>query len=229
MNLAADSRVAAGLEVAAVFVANYFVRGLLRQLDLGIGVGAFGILVPLALAGWLLHRRGIRWRDLGLRRPDNLHRAAAWALGLFLLDMLVLPAIVGPLSDALGFEPQRLGAFSTLPGNTFLYLVLLIPVSWGAAAFGEELLYRGFYFARISDALGHSALATSVALLGQATLFAIGHAYLGPRGMLNAGALGLAAGIVYRACGRNLWPLIVAHGLVDSVGITALYLGFAHG
>ena len=27
----------------------------------------------------------------------------------------------------------------------------------------------------------------------------------------------------------NLWPLFIAHGLVDSVGITALYLGVAHG
>jgi hypothetical protein len=64
-------------------------------------------------------------------------------------------------------------------------------------------------------------------VLGQATLFAFGHAYLGPRGMLNAGALGLLGGLCYLWNGRNLWPLFIAHGLVDSVGLTALFLGLA--
>jgi membrane protease YdiL (CAAX protease family) len=70
--------------------------------------------------------------------------------------------------------------------------------------------------------------AETAAAFGQATLFALGHSYLGPRGMLNAGALALVAGLGYRWNGRNLWPLFMAHGLVDSVGLTALYLGVAH-
>ncbi len=229
MDPANKSRRGAFLEVAAIAIVNALAHELLRWLDLGIGVSAFGVLLPLVLATWLLRRRGLNWRDLGFRRPDSLGKAALWTLGLLVVDMLVLPAIIDSISGAIGLEPQRLHAFSALRDNTFLYLVLLIPVSWGAAAFGEELLYRGFLFMRLSDAFGRTALATSAALLGQAALFALGHAYLGPRGMLNSGALGLAAGFAYRACGRNLWPLFIVHGLVDSIGITALYLGAAHG
>jgi len=33
---------------------------------------------------------------------------------------------------------------------------------------------------------------------------------------------------VYLADGRNLWPLIVAHGLVDTVNLTLLHLGAVH-
>jgi membrane protease YdiL (CAAX protease family) len=65
-------------------------------------------------------------------------------------------------------------------------------------------------------------------LVVQALLFGLGHVYLGPRGVMNAAAIGLVMGGVYWASGRNLWPLIIAHGLVDSVSLTVLRLGVAH-
>jgi len=223
-----DSRTAALLEVAAVVVLGLVVRGWLRGQNLGVGFTALGTLATLALATWLLARRHTSWRDIGFRRPEVLGVAALWALGLFLVDMLAVPAIVRGVSDALNLSPQDLSAFSDLEGNTLRYLVLLIPVTWGVAAFGEELLYRGFIYRRLSDAFGRTHWASAFAQLAQAVLFALGHAYLGPRGMLNAGTLGLAAGLAFMGNGRNLWPLILAHGLVDTVGITALYLGVAH-
>ena len=227
MTKASDSRAAALLEVAAVVIVGILAHGELRSLKLGVGMTSLGTVAMLALATLLLVRRGIHWPDLGFRRPEHLGHAVGWSLGLFLVDMLVLPVMVDTLSNAVGLPPQQLGAFATLEGNTFEYLVLLLPVSWGIAAFGEELLYRGFVFQRLTDAIGQTSWALTFALPGQAVLFAIGHAYLGPRGMLNAGALGLVAGIVYLRNGRNLWPLIIAHGLVDTVGMTALYLGLA--
>lgn len=224
-----DSRGVALAEVAAIVIVGILAHGWLRGLKLGVGVTTLGTLATFALATWLLFRRGFHWRDLGLRRPDNLRMAAVWGLGLFLVDMLLLPPIIESLSRALSLPPQRLGAFSGLTGNTIQYLVLLVPITWGIAAFGEELIYRGFIYQRLTDAMGRTGWATTVAIPAQAVLFALGHAYLGPRGMLNAGALGLAAGLAYLANGRNLWPMCIAHGLVDTVGITALYLGVAHG
>jgi membrane protease YdiL (CAAX protease family) len=52
------------------------------------------------------------------------------------------------------------------------------------------------------------------AAVGQAALFGAVHAYLGPRGVVNAAAIGLVAGGAYLADGRNPWPLVIAHGLV---------------
>jgi membrane protease YdiL (CAAX protease family) len=155
--------------------------------------------------------------------------ALLWTVALFLASMLIVPPVVTVISDALNFPAQHLEVFARLRGNPALYLVLLIPVSWGSAAFGEELICRGFILRRLCDALGGGRGAQLGAVLGQAALFGCAHAYLGPRGMLNAGALGLLAGLCYLMNGRNLWPLILAHGLVDTVGMTVLFLGLAHG
>jgi CAAX protease family protein len=106
--------------------------------------------------------------------------------------------------------------------------VLLLPLGWGTAAFGEELIYRGFLNTRLSVAFGGGRSAVALAAVGQALLFGLGHTYLGPLGVMNATAIGLVSGGVYLAGDRNLWPVIIAHGLVDSVGITTLYLGLAH-
>jgi membrane protease YdiL (CAAX protease family) len=45
---------------------------------------------------------------------------------------------------------------------------------------------------------------------------------------MNAASIGLVSGAVYWGDGRDLWPLIVAHGLIDSVSLTLLRLGVAH-
>lgn len=222
------SRTAAALEVLAVAVAGLASHAVLRHLGGGIAVGAISVIVTLVLASWLLRRRGVSWSDLGFRRPPQLGAAAAWALGLFLADMLLVPPLMSVLAGVLGLPAQNLEAFANLRGDLTRYLVLLIPISWGTAAFGEELIYRGFLAHRLTAAFGGTRAAEIVATFGQAALFALGHGYLGPRGMLNAGALGLVAGFGYRWNGRNLWPLFIAHGLVDSAGITALYLGVAH-
>jgi len=224
----AASRGSALIEVVAVTAVAFLIREVLRRFGAGIGSGAVSTIVTLALATWLLRRRGQSWGAIGFRRPLSLRTTAAWTVGLLLADMLLVPLATSILGTAFHLPTQHLESFADLRGNTARYLLLLIPISWGTAAFGEELLFRGFLARRLADAFGGSGRAELAAAVGQATLFGLGHAYLGPRGMLNAGGLGLLAGLCYRWNGRNLWPLIVAHGLVDSVGMTVLYLGMQH-
>ena len=228
MGTTATLRASALLEVLAVTAIAYLTRAALHGLGAGFASGAVATVVALAVATFLLRRRGVGWRDLGWRRPQLMRTAAIWTAGLFLADMLLVTPLMSMLANALHLPAQRLQAFDQLRGNLALYLLLLIPIGWGSAAFGEELLFRGFIARRLADALGGTARAELAAAAGQATLFAFGHAYLGPRGMLNAGALGFVAGLGYRWNGRNLWPLFLAHGLVDSVGLTILFLGAAH-
>jgi membrane protease YdiL (CAAX protease family) len=221
-------RVVPVLDVVLVVAVDVLVHAWLRRLGLGVAVTASGILVSLGLATWLLRRRGLHWRALGLCRPERPAAAIVTGLGLFGFDVLLLPVIASRLATTFELPPQDLGAFAGLAGNTVQYLLLLIPIAWGTAAFGEEMLYRGYFLRRLEDALGRSGWATAAALLIQTAVFAFGHAYLGPRGMLNAALIGLAAGVTYVSTGRNLWPLIVAHGLVDTASLTALYLGAAN-
>jgi len=229
VNATMTLRTAATIDVLVVSATAYVARTVLHLLlGAGFAAGPVATVLTVLLATWLLHRRNNGWGNLGFRRPARIGPAVLWTVALFLASMLLAPPVVTLISNALHFPAQKLELFAQLRGNLALYLVLLIPISWGAAAFGEELIFRGFLLRRLTDALGGGRGAELGALLGQATLFGFAHAYLGPRGMLSAGALGLLAGLCYQLNGRNLWPLFIAHGLVDTVGMTVLFLGLAH-
>ena len=50
------------------------------------------------------------------------------------------------------------------------------------------------------------------------------HLYGGGFAFLFATVFALANGVFYLAAGRNLWPLIVVHGVWNSVQIWSVYL-----
>jgi membrane protease YdiL (CAAX protease family) len=210
MSSGARQRAGALLECLAVVALIYAVRPVTRSVGITTYSGPIAIVLAMVLATVLLARRGESWRSLGLARPPHLGRAAAWTVGGFLV------------------QPQDLGRLGDIQHDTTRYLVLLIPVGWGTAAFGEELIFRGFLNTRMATAFGGGHAAIALSVLAQALLFGLGHAYLGPRGIMNAATIGLVSGAVYWANGRNLWPLVIAHGLVDSVGLTMLRLGVSH-
>jgi membrane protease YdiL (CAAX protease family) len=179
------------------------------------------------LASLLLWRSGGGWRALGLRRPRPLWLAPVVVVVGFLAGQLAAGATVQFLYPFLHLAPPGVPAFlSRLPGNLGEYLYWMIPVTWGSAAFGEEMLFRGFVLDRLDQLLGGRALWAAVLLQG--LIFGVSHAYLGPSAAIVAGVLGLVLGIAFVAGGRNLWPCILIHGLVDSTSITAVFLGLAH-
>lgn len=182
-----------------------------------------GMAVPLAAATAFLRRQGLGWRDLGFWQPMPPGRFVAFTLGTFVTVIVVTSFIITPLLRALGAPPMDASLLANaIEDDTTSYLLFLIPVAWGSAAFGEELLLRGFVLHRFSALAG-----TGTGVVLQAVLFALGHAYQGVTGMANLFVVGLIFGIAYLRAGRNLWPVIAAHGLIDTVSLTLLYLGFA--
>jgi len=186
--------------------------------------GTWAIGAALVAAAWRFNASGLRWGDLGWRRGRP-----AWRLPLAVLAMLVLVTtanvlLVTPLGDAFGWPQQDLSRFQALRGDaTMLVGVLLL--TWVSAAIGEELLFRGVLLTRLEAALGGGRLAEGSAVAIQAMLFAAGHAYLGLRGVATALAVGLVFGAAYVLNGRNLVPLVLAHGLIDTISLVAIYSG----
>jgi membrane protease YdiL (CAAX protease family) len=184
------------------------------------------MVVLLGLATWFLRMRKLRWIDVGLRRPRWRRFALAMILGLLLSAGAAAIARLGlglarpeaPASDYSMFYP--------LKGDLRLYLYFLLPVTWGSAAFGEELIFRGFVLGALEQAFGgRRRAATLAAVVVQAPLFGLLHIYQGVGGAMTAGAVGLALGVVWLVSGRNLWAAIVVHGLIDSAAMTAFYMG----
>jgi membrane protease YdiL (CAAX protease family) len=82
----------------------------------------------------------------------------------------------------------------------------------------EELLFRGF----VTWWLLCYVPLFWVAIVVQAALFGLAHAYQGPRGVFTAGAMGLFLGGVVWVTG-SLWAAMILHALMDlHAGDTAL-------
>lgn len=186
------------------------------------------MLLLVAAAAWMMRAAGRRWSDVGLRAPRRW-----WIVPVaVVVGYLALGALAGAMHavilPALGLPGPDLSAFSRLRGDLPEYLFWALPVAFGSAAFGEELVARGFLTDRIATLLGGAApngVVVFAAVLLQGALFGACHAYQGLGGALLTGAVGMVIGLVWLWSGRNLWAAIILHGLVDFVSMTAFYAG----
>jgi hypothetical protein len=182
-----------------------------------------GMVLPLVAATLFLRREGRGWRDLGFPRSMPLGLFLWLGVGGAVLLIALSAFAVTPLLRWLGAPPVDASLLvEAIEGDLAAYLVFLIPVGWGSAAFGEELLVRGFLLDRFDKLFG-----LRIAVVAQALLFALGHAYQGITGMLNLFVVALVLGVITLRAGRNLWPAIAAHGLIDTLSLTLIYLGYA--
>lgn len=209
-------------EVAAVVAATIAGPLILAALTGVAAITPLGTLLGVAVAGWLLGQRGSGWRDHGLGRPGNLGQAILGGIGLAGLMTGTL-LILEPLFES-RFGAPDLSAFSNVEGNLGMLLWFLV-IAWLPAAFGEEAVFRGFVLESLGAGLGAGRLAEFTALALQAVIFGLAHSYQGISGVLITGLLGLLLGFGYLALGKNLWPCVFAHGVVNSIGMTELYLG----
>jgi membrane protease YdiL (CAAX protease family) len=188
------------------------------------GSGPVAIAAALLLIHWRLRASGESWSALGFTRPASALRLLLVALGLYVAVLAAVSILVHPLAQALRWPPQELGRFAAIRGQPWR-LALLLLLAWTSAAFGEEILFRGFLQGRLQRLLGAGAARSALAILIQCAVFGLCHAYLGMRGIANAAVVGLVFGSALIACRGNLWPLILAHGLTDTVTLLLLYLG----
>jgi hypothetical protein len=188
-----------------------------------LGYGYLKFAVVLALIAWLKFR-GARLSDYGFRNFGPVWLFVVIVLAT-LATSVILPSVLDPLLSA-WFEmpPRDLGRFAGLAGNLPRYLIVM-PFVWIFAAFGEEFLYRGFILESVRTILGGGNAAMVAAIVVQAALFGAAHAYQGPIGMIPIGIGAIVSGFLYWAGGRRLWPLILGHGIVDTIGFSIIFAG----
>lgn len=182
-----------------------------RTIILALAILAMAKAHPRGLAGIGLKWGGHNWLVF-------LFAAVIVAANLFLLT---------PLRDAIAtafdVPPSEIGPLSSIQGNLTHYVAWLA-ITWTAAAFGEEIIFRGYLLNRVAEALGRNWIAWTIAVLLQALIFSLGHAYQGIGGVLRIGVGAIFSGLFFLLFRRSLWPLIIAHGVWDTLGITLIYL-----
>ena len=180
----------------------------------------------LALAALISVRvREGGWGALGFRRPKSWLRVVLIALAAVVLRLIVSDPIEAVLTPIFG-APSTSAIVTSSP-HDLRWMITTLALVWTFAAFGEEISYRGYLTLRASDALGGSTAAWIIATVMAAVLFGVGHYYKGPVGIIDSGVAGLILGATYLLSGRCLWTTILAHGLIDTTGVTLLYLGLA--
>jgi membrane protease YdiL (CAAX protease family) len=181
---------------------------------------------PFLLAlGWIsLRVRKISWRRLGLMpyRSWKVTLALGVAAGV-LMEALELFISQPMLVRLLGKQPD-LKVFRPLIGNIKVTLIFLV-LAWVLAAFGEEMVYRGYLMNRVADLLHRTRGAWIISLIVVHVAFALAHIYQGATGAIDEGLMGLLLGLIYLRTGRNLSVPIVAHGVADSIDFILMFLG----
>jgi membrane protease YdiL (CAAX protease family) len=160
----------------------------------------------------------------------SLVRPKSWILTLVLgivggcmYQFLSLYAIEPLISRITGSLPD-LSHFAAIKGDT-KFLLTWLAITWTAAAFGEEIIYRGYMMNRTADFFRNSKSRWVIGLLFSSILFGTIHYYQGLSGMLSTGISGLFFGAYFLASGRNLWSSILAHGVSNSIGFILIFLG----
>ena len=179
----------------------------------------------LLLFGWIsLWVRKLRWRDVGLSR----FRSWKTTLGLGIATGLLMEGfelfVSQPiLVKLLGKQPD-LEDFRPLIGNLKLTLIF-VALAWILAAFGEEMVYRGYLMNRVADLFNRTPRAWIISLILVHFGFGLAHAYQGWTGIIDEGLMGILLGAIYLRTGRNLAVPIIAHGIADSIDMVLFFLG----
>lgn len=181
------------------------------------------ILFVLGLVSIRLRNGG--WAAMGLKRPASWARVVQIAMGAAALRIALGEWVVDPLTSR--FWPPAVApeGIESIKGDLGTALVWLLIV-WTFAAFGEEFGYRGYLLTRAADLGRRSPAAFWVGMVLVSVLFGYGHYYKGPAGIVDSGVAGLILGAAYLLSGRNLWASILAHGFIDTFGITVLFFGW---
>ena len=237
MRVTSKDRFSAGLQIFAVFFGLLLVSALIGLLiapavpeDLVMPVQALGMWGAILAGALLLRGEGSSWRALGLRRPESWRRTLVWAGVAVLLSYAGAGAIGAAIQSLTDWPPVDIGYIrESIHGNLVAYVAWMILVVWGTAAFGEELLARGFVMDRLETMFGRGRAALVIAAILQAAIFGLLHTIQGPAGIFVTGYVGLVFAVAYFATGRNLWAPILAHGTVDTISLTLLFLGIPLG
>ena len=186
------------------------------------------VIIPIIIiAAGYLEYRGKVFSSLGFYREkfkakNLLLIAPVTAFGLFVFYVFALvPAI-----EMLTGVPIDLSQLNNLEGDLPTTLIWL-GVIWVTAAFGEEIIFRGFLMRQFVKFFGESRLSLILNILICCSFFGFMHVQQGITGQLVAGSTGAMLALVFYFRKYDLWFNVMVHGFFNTLGILSYYFGLA--
>lgn len=170
-----------------------------------------------------LTNSGEKWSQYGLKWPFKWWWLIVAVVGLFACKLFIIQPTQDLIRTGLDIPRSDHSFFAHIEGNN-LALVVWLCIAWFSGGFGEEMIFRGYLIGRISPLFNNHKWGLAAAITFQAIIFGLGHAYAGwgtaLMSMINALILGLFLLFVK----RSIWPLIIVHGIWDTLGIINFYM-----
>lgn len=163
-----------------------------------------------ALAVYLVRRAGESFAAIGWVRT-GIVREMLLGVALFVPMVVCVALVMGILRAAGLAQPIKPPAY-LLPRSGVDY-VLAVPLLL-VVAVAEETIFRGYLLRRFTQVTHSRALAVILT----SAMFALGHAYQGPLGMVAVGTIGVVLALVYLKRGSLAAP-IVMHFIQDFIGL----------
>lgn len=231
---AGSSRLTVAAEIAG-FVGFALASKYLLGLVIWRYAGPVSLLLTIAVLTLYLRARGLGWSQMGLA-PLSSWKTRLMVLPQALLALVAFAAVValttiaGPALGLAFLTEVPAGVedrWGEVAGSLPHYL-LWLAIVWTAAAFGEEMFFRGYLVSRFRLIFSGGWPGAVLAVVLPALIFGYGHFYYqGWRGAVVTGAIGLAFGTMFLLFRRNLWPLVLLHGVIDTLTFTAIFLELA--
>jgi hypothetical protein len=217
---------------ATAFVALALLSKYLLSLVSWRYAGPVSLLMTLAVLTLYMRARGQSWSQMGLASLPGW-KAKLWVLpqaALTLVAFGVVVALTTVVGPALGLHflakvPGEVGERWGDVAGSLPHFLLWLSLVWTAAAFGEEMFFRGYLITRLQQVFSGGWPGSVLAVVVPAVIFGYGHFYYqGWRGAVVTCGIGLAFGTMFLLFKRNLWPLILLHGVIDTLTFTAIFL-----
>lgn len=181
------------------------------------------IIIPvlIGIVIFSLKTRELKYRDIGFIRADFKLKNILAGIGIGII-YLALFYLIEPLISR--FTSDHLPEVFNIKQD-FPKLLVGLFISWTVAAFGEEILFRGYLIHRLIDLMGEKIPAKILIVMLVGVAFGFVHYYQGSRGVVAAGIFGMFQSIIYLTHRKKLILPIFAHGTFDSIGFVKLFFG----
>ena len=213
--------------IGGYFLLGYGLKFSLEQVTIGGYALSWSVWASLLLSIAVIAYTRFRGRplsSLGVSRPRSVLKAiVTGVLGAVLIFAGVMLSISLLASAGLITPPDAEPVMLVEGPDLALSLTLSIAVMWINAAFGEELLFRGFLMNSLMRALGDTRLAGFVSAAGIALAFGAMHIpSQGLYGLAVTGVVGFLMGLLFLFGKRNLMPVVIAHGVINTTSMIIL-------
>jgi len=171
--------------------------------------------------GYKLSKLGLSWPNFAQKKYRSLLLLLLFALLIFFIGLVAGSVVMESFDLIQGTEAAFSIRKSPLVGNLTL-LWLLTPLMW-IAVIDEELLFRGFMMNFFAQKFG---VTTKSWLLAIFNIFAnFWFSALVARGawFCRRNYFSVNLGAAYFHFGRNLWPVIIAHSMANTIGFISSY------